>query len=73
MNDKYIVSAYGNNWYIVNTSNNRKRKVGPFRWSGKNYYDEAKELAAKRMGCKPDEVEYVPDYIETRAKLGLKI
>ena len=62
--DKYVVTSVGSNWCIVNTRTHRKRIMGRAKLTGVNYYDKAKEEAAKRMGCKTSEVEYIPNYFE---------
>lgn len=60
--DKYIVTSWFGSWCLVNTRIKRKRITGPFRMSGVNYFDKAKEIAAERMGCSIDEVEYIPNF-----------
>ncbi len=71
--DKYIVTGIGMSWYIVNTRNDRERRIGPVQLRGKNYYDAAKEEAGRRMGIPADEVEYVPNYFDQGYRERMRI
>ena len=66
MKDEYVVTSRGNNWCIVNTRTNRSKVIGAIsKGKGVNYYDRAKEEAAKRMGItNVNDVRYVPSYFE---------
>ena len=63
--DKYVVTSVGMNWCIVNTRTDRKKVIGRIsKGTGTNYFYKAKEVAAARMGCSIDDVEYVVSYFD---------
>lgn len=41
-------ASRGNFWYIINIDTHRKKKMGPFRWSGVNHFDRSVEEANRR-------------------------
>ena len=43
-----VGSKHDHFWYIINTINGKKRKIGPVRKSGTNYYDRAHAEAIRR-------------------------